>query len=204
MTIEALSIPTTVNVDDVTINYNTDGKLQVKDSGLSVDKLAFGTWELIADITIQTNCTTYTLNGLDGDADKIYFIIVRGINGSTTNPGNVRLRLNDDAGNNYNIQRMFVEGNSITANTASASNIGVYLIYAMATSGGTGIGFGYVYAVNDGNKRQMISYGGCETKIMLSIGHWNNTTDKITKLTFCTDSGLIGAGTRIKVFRCKK
>jgi hypothetical protein len=81
--------------DNVTLELSPEGLARVKDLGITPEKLSFGTWQKIVDITVSSDVTAIDITNLDINNDKAYILLY-----SSPNP-------TGSASNIY----IFIEGN---------------------------------------------------------------------------------------------
>jgi len=148
--------------------------------------------------------TSVTINNLNGNTDKEYEMIVRGIDGVAGNNGtSFIMRFNNDSGaTNYGFQ--VLSGSNTTA--SAARNTGIGAIYRFGSSSITGsscLGIAHIYA-KSGYVRTVILksaeniYTTTVSNIMLWGDSWNNTADNITEINvLALDADGIGIGSRM-------
>jgi len=164
---------------------------EVKDSSITTAKLAFGTWQKIAEIEVTSDTNQVNITGLDGDNDKVYCVIARIVNADTSGNRTFYFRFNDDTATNYTMQRLRGEYSSSIINQGDAT----FTAFAEATAGQVVGATSFIYA-QSGQNRTVIAYSGCGNGVSVFSGRWNNSTDNITKINIVAEGTYIGAGSK--------
>jgi len=219
----------TVAVDDVTIERDPTGKLRVKDDGITAEKiasdavsaaeiatgaitdpdiadntvtsgkLAFGTWEKVAEVNVtEAAVTTITVTGLDLDAAKAYMILMETKNPTATS-GHVQVFCNGDTTTtNYWTQGVTGYGTTVSAGRMNAS----YWISSHA--GQSIIGHGIMMRPPDGQPRLTgfsNKYGAASLEICMRVVHYT-IAGNVTRLDFThTVAGGLDVGTKVLIFK---
>ena len=142
--------------------------------------------------------TSISITGLEGDIDKEYKLIIRGIDKDTT--GYWILRFNSDSDSNYGYQRIKAQDSSASASRGTSST----LMYVGLTETDGNITFSEtdIYAVS-GNERTVISCtiesitGTTVASLNLWGQVWNNIADEITSMTIAVSADEMAIGSRI-------
>lgn len=160
-------------------------------------------WQCVYDLSVQTAVSSVLIEGLEGDTDKAYMLLAEIINPSAIAGSIYGIRLNGDAGNNYDYQ--FVYGSNVA--TGAARGNGNYHRLASAAAGpGYKITIVTFLQAESGTTRPFNSVTGRDITptvvglVYLQAGQWRNTTDEILNMTILSSlaSG-IGIGSRIKL-----
>jgi len=145
---------------------------------------------------LETNATTVTISGLDGDVDELYMFVAFIINaaGESCNyslcPNNTT-----DMGTYQYLQGL---GDGASAYTSS---IQIFSLWAM-TAGEDGL-FSIIINAHTGVARQGLTTIARSYPAVMVIGsRWTNTVDNITSFVFAADQANgLGAGTAYWLFR---
>ena len=148
--------------------------------------------------------TVINITGLDGNTDEEYELMVRRIEGESSE-SNMYVRPNNDSGNNYGDQQMY-GANTSTGAARNAVYSGFLMCQGIALNN---ISFaklllyaksGYVRTALHTNA---IGISGTSINQIKSRGSsWNNTSDNITSLAISTDvSNGLGIGTNIELYK---
>jgi len=164
-----------------------------------------GAWQKIAETTLTAAATSLTFSGLDGDADVLYNVLVRSVNGSGLLCG-FTFNLNGDSAVNYGSQHLVGINASVSASrTVGGSSLDIewagisagalhhfsILLYAKS---------GYVRTAIV-NTAENIS-GTTVDKTNLIGCSWNNTANAIQSLVLnASQANGIGIGTHIELWR---
>ena len=143
-------------------------------------------WELIQEgsISQDTFTTPYDITGLDGNADKVYRLVVSNVYVSTT--PNQLLQLNGDSGSNYIEQELYNTSGSIAANNATQTGVDL-----MDSEGSTRKATQEIIINAESGVKRLIQFSGAQ--IDSSSGYlvqveracwWSNTVDNLTSLRF--------------------
>jgi len=93
------------------------------DGSITSPKLAFATWEKVAEVTTTATVTTISLTGLDLDAAKVYMMIIRLAN-PTGGAVGYRCYYNGDTTDaNYYNQNFVISGTTISAGRVNDATI---------------------------------------------------------------------------------
>lgn len=164
-------------------------------------------WVKAYDHTVTGSAeTSLTISGLVGDTDKEYKLetrIVSGYNGYVP----IWLRINNDGNINYGRQVLYCENTTVAATRDSLSHIPIGSIDALnkilQTETIIHAKSGYVRAII--NSANYSVSGTTVTGLEFAGYSWNNTADNITSLVLLSETGGLGIGSSIilwkKVFR---
>lgn len=159
-------------------------------------------WELIKEIEVDSDVSSVEINGLDGDSDKMYLLMMFHYNSHSTDNASVVIRLNGDAGTNYRIRYLTASGSSVSTSLGTDKTY-AGSITADVPPGETGFGYVIIHALS-GKRRNTLNFQGCSGAFYINWTDWNNTTDNLTKINLLLYStGTIGPGSRIYLFRLK-
>ncbi len=162
------------------------------------------TWIKIYDNTLAANTTKVTIAGLDGDTDEFYKLEFHGINNFAGANG-VRIRLNDDAGNNYGREYNIVQGG---VNAPGANEPSTYL-YGIDWTAANQVSWNEtVFWTPTNYERLAITQfvgraSGTNVGRATRVGAiWSNTVANITSITFTSDNALgMKIGTTIILYK---
>jgi hypothetical protein len=165
-------------------------------------KLRAGTWQAVYENTLSAAATSVSVSGLAGDTDLIYKIYYSVVNGSG-GAGTIRIRLNNDSGNNYSWNRIAAQG-STPGGQLSASDSGIFAgAYTQANDLVTDEA---VIFSKSGINRGFQSYSNtmaantANAEIDLIFGQWKNSTDEVTSIDIVAyPANGLGAGSYIRV-----
>lgn len=136
---------------------------EVKDGAITSDKLAFGTWELIADLSPSSQAVSIT-----GLTDGEYMLYVK------ANTGCV-LRINNDSGTNYDNARITWDRSSL-----SGTNMNSATSFPLINSGN---GFTVAHIVKRSGDYTLMNWfssydatPGGNIKLMIFVGVHNSTS----------------------------
>jgi len=157
-------------------------------------------WQLVDDHIFTANATTYTINGLNGDADIQYLISLFNVCGVATGGAAVLLRPNNDNGFNYPRQYIYAQGTSVVAGSDTICD-GFSVVYASALGQLALCPLMTLHAVS-GRQRVMFGFRHSIARWLSFIAEWANTTDNITSLVFYANvANVIGAGSRYTLWK---
>lgn len=165
-----------------------------------------GTWELIDDHLFAAQATSYSVIGLDGNADKIYKIFVFLVRNVALDY-QLLLRPNNDGGGNYTTQALMTWGAVVTG-AYVAGMTGLTVAHVQSDCDVSWCPAQYLYAPT-GYNRQMHGYRnndfspGVGSPIWYShFSTWQNPAANITSLVFVANQANgIGAGSRIVLYK---
>jgi hypothetical protein len=157
-------------------------------------------YELVKEYNLNNETLSDTFDW-DGEADPEMIVITS--LGSSTGVAELKIRPNNDSGNNYGYGGYGQDGNTLTASNGSGLNAFV--------TGTTGTVKFYskfeLYLKNDGKsrvgRRSDIHYDSTNTDSNLGAYSfwWNNTTDDVTTVNFSTAIAVSG---NIRVYKLAK
>jgi hypothetical protein len=118
-----IDIPVGVSKHTELTNKEVGGVIDHADSSITSTKLAFGTWEKIAEVVLTSATTSISFTNLDLDKDKCYMIIAQ----EYTNVANGDPRymdFNDDTtATNYYQEQLSVDGSTISAGRTNDNRV---------------------------------------------------------------------------------
>ena len=170
-------------VDNITIDYNALSQLEVKDGGISSEKLSFGTWEKITEVSFS-GASAVNITDLDGDNWDIWKIHI--IFTSAASTPTIYVRLNNDSGSNYTIQTIYASQSTVGTSYGS-SKTSVWV--DMVTPGQCEI---TIYP-KKGKQRAIGILGlGAANHLTIAGGKWLNTSSEVNQVNISFSSGLSG------------
>ena len=161
-------------------------------------------WVKVHDEYLTSNYTDYTVSGLDGDNDQIYYIIGTFINNAGVGCG-FQMRLNNDSGNNYGRRYIYVdEANNVFGGNYS----GISSWYMGDADPGKVTSTFQVVEAKSGTYRTAIGFTGLgmsgssvdRASILSQV--WSNTASNIISIKFlATQNNGIKAGSHVSIYK---
>jgi len=175
---------------------------KMKTGNLNVQGKVKGTFQKIYKTTLTSAATSVTISGLDGNTEHLYRLKIRGINGYAGGV-NHQLRINNDSGSNYGMQKL--EGNNSTSSASRAVYDTVYLNWNVISQNNLFYSTILLYA-KSGYVRTFLHEniddisGTTVTAIVLRGNSWNDTSTNITSLViYAGQTNGLGIGTVIEL-----
>ena len=158
-------------------------------------RLGVGAWELLQRGRLETNATTVTISGLDGDVDELYMFVAFIINAAGESYYSLRPNNTTDMGT-----CQYLQGLGFYTSALSGSDQ-IFPLWAM-TAGEDGL-FSIIINAHTGVARQGLTTIARSYPAVMVIGsRWTNTVDNITSFVFAADQANgLGAGTAYWLFR---
>ena len=141
-------------------------------------------FEVVETVDINGDFSAgHTFSNLTGDSEFMYKVEFLGESSSTTM--NLKMLINNDSGANYEHQYLITNAGSVSAGSASASDLAINAVRD-STAAFSEI---YIYP-KSGKNRSILVNGGEREKFTLNRAYWwTNTTDEITSIkAFSTTS----------------
>jgi len=174
-----------VDVDNETIEFTPDGKLRVKDLGITPSKLSFGTWVKIGEISLSTFINSVSFTNISTDFKILKLIVLyRGDNTDTF------IRFNNDSGNNYFQQILISSGTS----TSSSSSSGTAFVINQPTHNTVNFEmliyqYNISSAVNPVFYKRILALIRRENDSILFTGIWQITDSRVSTITLFKNTG---------------
>lgn len=172
-------------------------------SGLTIN----AGWRKIYEVTIGSQCTSFTVSGLDGNTDLEYKIYCRWVRGGANAANNYGIRCNNDSGNNYMFRTIYGGGASGSNATTWINNAYSYLWIGRADNvGELSRGWNTLHA-GTGRARTMVGLMSRNVTtadagdLYVASTTWKNTATNLASLVFLSsEANGIGIGSHIEVW----
>jgi len=159
----------------------------------------------VFDSTLTGTAANFDVTSISGSYSMLQWSLT-GRGTTAANDVEVRMRMNNDSGTNYEYQRLFAHSGSTVAGGAGTSQTSLFvgeLAASSATSGRAGMSQGHIhdYAGTTFNKVVLAQSGRVASlHVVDSIaGSWFSTS-AVTRLTFFPSAGSFDVGTRLTVW----
>jgi len=150
-------------------------------------------WELIETKTLTAAASTIDFTNIPTDFNAFRMTIFC----QRTYPGvlSIALRFNDDSGPNYDIREILASGSTVTTTTFMSYG---YAVVATVDSTHFAPSVVWIQNLEAGTEKDYISIAGVGANQFRHLsGRWNNTTQKITKISLLALIPYLNTGSKV-------
>jgi hypothetical protein len=152
----------------------------------------------LANTTLASAVTSITFSSISSSYRDL-FLVLKLVGGTGSQP---LIKVNNDAGTNYNGTLVRANGTTILGTNINAYNYGATLSLYASNSGSNDLFYDVWmpdYATTDKHKTLLIRANGAGSGVEMNVSKWNSTT-AVTSLVIYFTSGNFGIGTTATLY----